>query len=53
MKLITIIHAIERGVQIMRAIIADVKHEHQIERKDPELRALLEEARLFRREIAP
>ena len=26
---------------------------HAIERKDPELRALLEEARLFRREIAP
>ena len=26
---------------------------HAIERRDPELRALLEEARLFRREIAP
>jgi prephenate dehydrogenase len=43
-KLTPALELLEREVRGLR---------HAIERKDPELRALLEEARLFRREIAP
>jgi prephenate dehydrogenase len=43
-KLTPALELLEREVRGLR---------HALERKDPELRALLEEARLFRREIAP
>jgi len=43
-KLTPALELLEREVRGLR---------HAIERKDPELRAMLEEARLFRREIAP
>jgi prephenate dehydrogenase len=43
-KLTPALELLEREVRGLR---------HAIERRDPELRALLEEARLFRREVAP
>jgi len=43
-KLVPALELLEREVRGLR---------HAIERKDPELRSLLEEARTFRREIAP
>ena len=43
-KLTPALELLEREVRALR---------HAIERKDPELRTLLDEARQFRREIAP